>query len=258
MIELHEIIKLPEGRRLEFKEKLPTPTDLAKTIVSFANDAGGDVFIGVRDQPREILGIKNIPVLQEEERISNIVFDLCSPVILPEISFIEIENKLIIRIKVYKGNKPPYHLKNKSIEKGTYIRVGSSNRLADFEVISELHRFRQNRSFDSEILIGSNSSDIELSTFSELFQSKLNEPLNPGILRKLSLVKEEQDKEFATNALVLLSDDPIQKVRFPYAKIECARFKGIVSEFFIDKKTISGNVALQTDLAFQFILRYIS
>jgi predicted HTH transcriptional regulator len=37
---IKDLIKQPEGRRLEFKSELPKNADLAKTIVSFANDAG--------------------------------------------------------------------------------------------------------------------------------------------------------------------------------------------------------------------------
>lgn len=44
---LKEIIKQPEGRRLEFKETLPEHADLANTIIAFGNDAGGELYIGV-------------------------------------------------------------------------------------------------------------------------------------------------------------------------------------------------------------------
>lgn len=37
---IKEIIKRPEGRRLEFKEVLPENAELANTIIAFANDAG--------------------------------------------------------------------------------------------------------------------------------------------------------------------------------------------------------------------------
>lgn len=40
------IIKSQEGRRLEFKGELPGNSDLAKTVIAFANDAGGDIYIG--------------------------------------------------------------------------------------------------------------------------------------------------------------------------------------------------------------------
>ena len=45
----------------------------------------------------------------------------------------------------------PYYLKSKGKLKGTYIRVGSSNRLASDEIIAELERQRRNISFDAEI-----------------------------------------------------------------------------------------------------------
>lgn len=43
---LQEILNQPEGRRLEFKAELPEHSDLAKTMIAFANDAGGDLYIG--------------------------------------------------------------------------------------------------------------------------------------------------------------------------------------------------------------------
>jgi predicted HTH transcriptional regulator len=55
-VNIKEVITQPEGRRLEFKETMPERADLSKTVVAFANDAGGDIYIGVRDYPRELLG----------------------------------------------------------------------------------------------------------------------------------------------------------------------------------------------------------
>jgi predicted HTH transcriptional regulator len=46
---LKEIITHPEGRRLEFKEAVPEHADLAKTIIAFANDAGGELWVGLRE-----------------------------------------------------------------------------------------------------------------------------------------------------------------------------------------------------------------
>ncbi|MFO7790672.1 MAG: ATP-binding protein [Bacteroidales bacterium] len=50
----------------------------------------------------------------------------------------------------------------------------------------------------------------------------------------------------------------MRKQLFPYAKIECARFKGTVPGNFIDQKSVDVNVALQAEQAYQFILRHIS
>jgi predicted HTH transcriptional regulator len=82
-------IQQPEGRRLEFKEVLPTNAELARTIVSFANDAGGDLFIGIKNNPREITGLQLEQLDAVENQISNIVNDQCTPIVLPEISFVD-------------------------------------------------------------------------------------------------------------------------------------------------------------------------
>lgn len=40
-----EILQQPEGRRLEFKGSIPEANGLEKTVVAFANDAGGELYI---------------------------------------------------------------------------------------------------------------------------------------------------------------------------------------------------------------------
>jgi len=54
---IKELIKQTEGRRLEFKGELPEHSDLAKTIVAFANDAGGVLYMGISNNPRALVGI---------------------------------------------------------------------------------------------------------------------------------------------------------------------------------------------------------
>ncbi|MCF8375855.1 MAG: ATP-binding protein, partial [Bacteroidales bacterium] len=73
-MKINEILQLTEGRRLEFKETLPSRADLAKTVIAFANDAGGDIYIGVQDNPRSITGLPEDELVELEEQISNIIF----------------------------------------------------------------------------------------------------------------------------------------------------------------------------------------
>jgi ATP-dependent DNA helicase RecG len=42
-MKISDLLQQPEGRRLEFKESVPTFSELARTIVAFANDAGGGI-----------------------------------------------------------------------------------------------------------------------------------------------------------------------------------------------------------------------
>ena len=76
MSRLTEILQQPEGRRLEFKAVLPTNADLAKTIISFANDAGGEFYLGIQDKPRKVIGVDENELIELEEKISNIIHDL--------------------------------------------------------------------------------------------------------------------------------------------------------------------------------------
>ena len=123
---IKNIIKQPEGRRLEFKEQIPPGTHLVRTVIAFSNDAGGEIFLGVKDEPREIVGLNPDKIISLEERISSMIFDQCSPVILPEFTIMTVDKKTLLRIRIFKGNNPPYFLKSKGKESGTYIRVGSS------------------------------------------------------------------------------------------------------------------------------------
>ena len=47
-----------EGKTLEFKRDLSSPRPLLKTLVAFANTAGGRLVIGVDDQ-RRVVGIES-------------------------------------------------------------------------------------------------------------------------------------------------------------------------------------------------------
>jgi ATP-dependent DNA helicase RecG len=257
-MKIAELIKQPEGRRLEFKAKMPAVTDIAKTIVAFANDAGGELFIGIRNEPRELVGVKEDSLIKLEEQISNIIHDHCWPVIIPDISFHTIEDDHLIRIQIYRGSNLPYFLKEKGKTKGTYIRVGSTNRLADAEIIAELERVKRNISFDSEPVHDIIFSDLNIEPFKLFFKEKTGDDLNLSTLKKLDLLKEHQGSRLAVNALVLFSDGRVREQMFPYAKIECARFKGTTSHEFIDQKTIAENISLQPEAAYEFVLRHIN
>jgi ATP-dependent DNA helicase RecG len=258
MPKLSLILAQPEGRRLEFKASMPAKAELAKTIIAFSNDAGGEFYLGIQDSPREVVGIDEEWLNKLEEKISCIIHDQCVPNILPEILFQNHNGRYVIVVKIHKGSSPPYFLKSKGIDTGTFIRVGSTNRQASAEIIAELNRQKQNISFDSELIFQKNVDQIELHSFEELFFEQTGEKLTKQVLSKLELFKIDQGKELPTHALVLLSDDKLRKQFFPYAKIECARFKGLIPGNFIDQKSIDSSLGLQAEQAYQFVLRHIS
>ncbi len=253
---IEEILRSPEGRTLEFKASLPKNSDLAKTVVAFANDAGGEIIIGVDDRHRAV-GVPEEELPQIEEQLSNMIYDRCYPPVLPDISFLSTGGRSLVRVRVYRGSTPPYYLKSEGKIGGTYVRVGSNNRLADEELIGELERRRRNVSFDGEVALEKPLAELDFRGFRRLYEEKTGEPLDDSALQKLELAKVERGVLYPTNALVLLSDDELRRRLFPNAKIECARFKGVSAGEFIDRKTYDYGIAEQVEDAYAFVLRNI-
>ena len=73
-----------EGKTLEFKRDLSSPRNVLKTLVAFANSAGGRLVIGV-DDDRQVTGVAE--PLDEEERICNLIADILYAVLDPRIKY---------------------------------------------------------------------------------------------------------------------------------------------------------------------------
>ena len=74
---LTETLLRPEGKTLEFKRDLSSPSGFLCTIVAFANTAGGTVVIGVEDRTRHVRGVTDALAL--EERVANLISDSITP-----------------------------------------------------------------------------------------------------------------------------------------------------------------------------------
>ena len=254
----HDQPTAPESRRLEFKSQLPAAEALAKTIIAFANDAGGSLYIGVDDKTREVTGIPDEELMPTEEKISNIIHDTIYPTVIPDITFQGEGDKNIICVKVYRGSNPPYYIKSKGKREGTYIRVGSTNRQADEELIAELERQKHHVSYDSELVHDKPFSLDSMQTLSSFFKEKTGEEFTLEAAKKLNLCREYQGTLYPTIGGVLFSDNDLRETRFPYAKVECALFKGNDSSHFLDQKTIDQPLCLQPEETMAFVKRHIN
>ena len=243
-------IKKGENKRLELKEKLPSSEAIAKTVVAFSNTSGGKLIIGVNDN-REIVGIEEDKIFEYEEKISSIINNLCYPTILPEIYAQNINGKVVLVIEVFRGSLLPYYLKNKGKLKGTYIRIGSTNRIADENMIAELQRQRLNKSFDEEINFEFEIKDIDLNIIYNEFK-KINKKCDYDKLKNLKLIKNINGKDMPTNALLITLG------KFDNTMIKCARFKGTTKEIFIDKKEFDGNLFYNLENTIKFLQNHLN
>ena len=255
---ISEIIKKPENRRLEFKREVPDGSKLAESVIAFSNGAGGEIYIGVQDSPREIIGIDENSLFKIEEKISNIIYDYCYPTVIPDIAVFNYNGLSIIRIKVYPGGQLPYYLKNRGKNKATIIRVGSSNRTANEDIILELERRKRNISFDSVLNYDFVFDDKYIEEFSKYYQEKTGKVIDTNALMSLQLINEEYGNIRFSNALILLCNKDFKSKYFPYSKVECARFKGITTEIMLDQATYDGPIFSQPDEVLNFIKRNIA
>lgn len=141
---LSELLTTSEGKTLEFKRDLSSLQPILKSLVAFANIAGGTLVIGRADDGA-IVGVDN--VLTEEERLANAIADGIRPAMTPEIDIVSHEGKalLLVRVPHWRG---PFFVKAEGSEAGVYVRLGSTNRQAGPEILAEMQRFISGLSFD--------------------------------------------------------------------------------------------------------------
>ena len=246
-----------ENRKLEFKETLPSVDKIARTEVAFSNDSGGENYLGIKNKPREVFGVPEDELFKLEEQISSIIYANCNLSILVDIISQKADDKYILIVKIHRGNLMPCYIKSLGKEKETFRRVGSTNCIAASQIIEELERKRRDISYDSTLLYNIQPDEINLKSFRNLYEEKIGKEITKTSLSKFGLIKTENGKEYPTIAAVLLSEKEIKQQYFPYAKIECARFKGIKIDATLDSLTIEGSICLQADQAIAFVQRNI-
>lgn len=242
----------PESRRLEFKERLPKGEQVARTAVAFANGAGGRIVFGIQDDPRKIVGIPEAELFSLEEKITSSILNQCTPAILPEIYLQAAVGKTLLVVEIFPGSHKPYFLKKHGKNGGTYIRVGSSNRKAFMESIEALERQRRKISFDSLPVHDCLLEEVDLSSFKKAYHTLSGKAIGNTQLKNMGLIHRERDRVLSTHAALLLSRSHDKKRYFPYAKVECARFKGTDKRVFLDQATMDDAIheAIEPCLAF--------
>lgn len=263
---LADDIKAGESVNIEFKVEVPKKSEkYIKSVIAFANTAGGKIIIGVDDETHEIVGVDKDEVFKIMDNITNTISDMCYPQIFPNIGVDTIDGKSIIVIEIYPGASRPYYIKSLGKAVGTYIRVSGTSRPADEAILKDLELQGTNYSFDEMVCVeqkydGDNAEKLcaaikrymieAARTKSEKEKVKdvtVQNLVNWGVLKKLDGVL------VPTNAFVLLTNNI-----FPFAKIQCALFKGTERVVFIDKRDFDGPLYEQIEEAYEFVLKHIN
>lgn len=244
---IEDFLSRHEGKTLEFKENTNNLESILKSIIAFANTSGGTIIIGVKDKSKEIIGVSD--PLFDEEKLTNSISDNISPLIIPSIEITSYKKRelLIIRIPHIPG---PYYLKKKGPENGVYIRFGSTNRIADLEILQTLRLLVANKTFDE---LPSMKGSIDKNYLISVFK-KIQKKPTQNQCHMLGIYTDHFGKIMPSIGGILLFSNKHTLI-FPDSVIRCACFKGKTKEKIIDSIDIHSPLPSSIEEIIAFIDR---
>ncbi|MDR1213986.1 MAG: putative DNA binding domain-containing protein [Propionibacteriaceae bacterium] len=216
-----------EGKTLEYKQDLSSPERLTRTLVAFANSAGGSVVVGVADD-RSVLGVGDPD--GDEHRLSNLILNRIEPRLLPTIERMTVAGKTLLVARVYPATRPPHWVATEGEDEGIYVRLGSSTVKADGPLRAEFRRRADGLVFDTLPNPRAAASGLDDTAIAAAFTGRDLATAK----QVLGLVTEEQGRLVPTNGGVLLFGNGREWL-FPDAWIQCARFRGVKRQDFDDQ-----------------------
>lgn len=230
-----------ESNVLELKREVTE--DLIKEIIAFANTAGGTILIGI-DDDGTIIGVNNTD--GEINRITNMVRDAVKPDLT---MFIRIRaekqnDKKIIRLEVYGGERKPYYLASKGMRpSGVYIRQGNSIAPVSEEQIRKLIKETDGVSYE---MLRSLNQDLTFNQCLAEFE-KRRISFEESQMKTLGMIRH--DDGMYTNIGMLLSDQASHTIK-------TAVFQGETKTIFRDRKEFGGSILKQLEDVYNYLDMY--
>ena len=118
-----ELIAQGEHRQLDFKFEVSDSKKIARTLSAFANTDGGTLLIGVKDNGH-IAGVRSDEEYYMIEAASEMY---CRPKVPFEAKEWNIEEKIVLEVKVKASSVKPHQSPDKQDEYKTWIRIDDEN-----------------------------------------------------------------------------------------------------------------------------------
>ncbi|MGI9322880.1 MAG: AlbA family DNA-binding domain-containing protein, partial [Pseudomonadales bacterium] len=106
VMNINDLLQRNEGKTLEFKRDLSSPPGVLKTLVAFANTAGGVLLVGVEDGTRTVCGVAD--PLAMEETLTNLISDSITPQFIPDIEILPWRDTHVLAVNVYPSPLRPH------------------------------------------------------------------------------------------------------------------------------------------------------
>lgn len=134
---IRKLILQGEGTTLDFKKTITSNEKIAKSLVAFANNKGGQLLIGVADDG-SIKGVKS----EDEERymITKSAYQFCKPAIEPEFEEVYVDDKLILVVKITSSDVKPHYALDENKKWWVYYRVKDKSLLASKIIVDVIKK----------------------------------------------------------------------------------------------------------------------
>lgn len=144
----------------DFKKTITSCEKIAKTMVSFANNKGGRLLIGILDDGT-IKGVKS----EDEERymITKAAHFYARPALEPAFEEVYVDDKLVLVVDIEESDSKPHYALGEDGKWWVYVRVKDKSVLASKIVVDVLKRSGD----DSGVLIEYSSKEKALLEYLE-------------------------------------------------------------------------------------------
>jgi len=124
-----------EGVTLDFKKTITSCEKIARTMISFANNKGGRLLIGVADDG-SIKGVKS----EDEERymITRAAQMFAKPALEPLFEEVYVDDKLVLVVEIPESDTKPHYALAEDGKWWVYVRVKDKSVLASKIVVDVL------------------------------------------------------------------------------------------------------------------------
>ncbi|MCC6551103.1 MAG: ATP-binding protein [Ignavibacteriaceae bacterium] len=136
-VDLLDMIEEGENLYIEFKQKFSSPEKIAKEMIAFANTKGGYMIFGVDDN-RRVVGVESEK--SESTMITEAAEQYCTPPVLNEIHYMEIDGKELVIAEIPESPYKPHRIRDYKEEfdiltAQVYIRIEDKSMPASKEML---------------------------------------------------------------------------------------------------------------------------
>lgn len=168
----------------------------------------------------------------------------------PNLEVISFRNKHLVVIEIYPSALRPHYERSKGKLKSTYIRIGSTTRLADADLLKVIERSALPKSFDEELCYEASYEEIDLQEVAQLFTQQRK--LTTNDLVTLGVYAKDRENLIPTVGGILLFSKNRLKY-FPDAWVQLGVFEGKDKREILSSQKITSSLPDIVDEAMNFI-----